>query len=182
MQSATVSEILSTLETELHKATEKAQSKVSPLPELVKMAVALGTLKAATATMLDRREIGQRTARVAAEKRAAEMFTLTWRGGDYFTAQGWEELERVTGYAQTTLRVKISKGKGTFDTLMINPETGEQDLVTVARDSKTQPKPDDNVKPPSRLRGRPRKNSTDIDTLGTEFAQRKTRAKKTKTP
>jgi len=70
----------------------------------------------------------------AAERRLAEPFLFHWRSSDRRqTIKGWDKAARELGFTASTLRVKLSQGKGKFSTTRIDPETMTDDNLTVTR-------------------------------------------------
>lgn len=69
----------------------------------------------------------------AAEQRAIEPFTITWRStGKRQHVQGWQALCNVTGLSMASLRTLLSAGRGSFARVMINDQ-GAEDTTTIVR-------------------------------------------------
>lgn len=95
----------------------------------------------------------------AKEARNAQVFSLTWRGGGYSELVGWTTVCAWLGCKESTLRVRLSESRNAYQVLRANPDSGVEDIVTVARLVLNKPKA---------KRGRPPK-TLDKARLGVEF-------------
>lgn len=100
--------------------------------------------------------------RNAAQRRAQQIFTLSYRGGGASEIIGYAALAAQLGIKESSIPVLLSRGKGSFTLMRTNPLTGEEDLLEVTR---LLP-----AKPPKRPRGRPKTAHAADPRLGIEFA------------
>lgn len=95
-------------------------------------------------------------------ERAEQPFLLSWAGGGSTQVIGWEALAKEIKLKESSIRVHLSQGKGTFNLHRTNPLVGERDILTVTRLAL----PGELVeKAPV---GRPPKQAYDLDVLGSE--------------
>ncbi len=76
---------------------------------------------------------GEAHAQNAAELRAKQPFVLSWAGGGTEQVIGWDALAKRLRLRHTSIRVLLSKGKGSFSRRSNNPATYERDILTVTR-------------------------------------------------
>jgi hypothetical protein len=91
-----------------------------------------------------------------------QQYVLSWRGGGQSEIVGITSLVSRLGLKLQSVRVYLSKGKGSFSVVRTNPLTGETDLLTVTHI----PEPT----APAKRRGRPPKGFALDPRLGSEAA------------
>lgn len=81
----------------------------------------------------DPRKGAEAHAMITRTQRAEQPFLLVYNGGGNEEVIGWDALAKRLRLGQSSIRVYLSKGKGSFHITRYNPLTHEPDMLTITR-------------------------------------------------